>query len=154
MQSWAIPRPSSTGPVSAQSTQKSTHKYPATLQTSLNATKWHILQIMAETWIQSYARASVLQVLKRLKHGRLTITITYQDKEVVETFGSDSADESETVSLEINSTNVWGRFAQAFALVSAVVFTPGSMLTFLSRGLPKHIWCRRSTAITCSGCSS
>lgn len=73
---------------------------------------------MAETWIQSYARSSVLQVLKRLKHGQLTITITYQDKDVVEAFGADSADESEKVSLEINSPNVWGRFAQAFALVS------------------------------------
>jgi cyclopropane-fatty-acyl-phospholipid synthase len=78
---------------------------------------------MAETWIQSYARASVLQVLKRLQHGRLTVTITYQDKDVVETFGADSADDSEAVSLEINSPNVWGRFAQAFALVSAVVST-------------------------------
>lgn len=79
---------------------------------------------MAETWIQSYARASVLQALKRLQHGRLTVTITYQEEKFIETFGASTAEESDIVSLAIHSPSVWGRFAQAFALASFTL-SPG-----------------------------
>jgi cyclopropane-fatty-acyl-phospholipid synthase len=73
-------------------------------------------KIMAETWMQSYARTCVLQALERLQHGRLTITITYQEEHTVETFGEESTDEKQVVNIAINSPHVWGRLAQAFAL--------------------------------------
>ena len=73
---------------------------------------------MSETWLESYARSSVLGALRGIKRGRLTVQITYQENNVVETFGEQSTSAGDNVSLIIKSPNVWGRFAQAFALVS------------------------------------
>jgi hypothetical protein len=73
---------------------------------------------MAETWIQAYARTSVIQALRRLQNGRLTVTITYQEENNVETFGENTPEAADNVALAVHNPNVWGRLAQAFALVS------------------------------------
>lgn len=77
---------------------------------------------MSETWLQSYARTSVLDVFKRIQHGQLNVVVKYLQETTVNNFGEQGLDESrkgDSVSLVVKSPDVWGRLTQAFALVGA-----------------------------------
>jgi cyclopropane-fatty-acyl-phospholipid synthase len=73
---------------------------------------------MAETWLQSAARNSVFEVLKRLQHGSLTITTKYTSgKNESVTFGSDGSEPDSKIVVIIKSPQVFVRLCQAFDLV-------------------------------------
>lgn len=73
---------------------------------------------MAETWLQSAARNSVFEVLKRLQHGRLTIATKYtNEKSQSVTFGNGTSETDLGIVVVIKSPQVFVRFCQGFDLV-------------------------------------
>jgi cyclopropane-fatty-acyl-phospholipid synthase len=73
---------------------------------------------MAETWLQSAARNSVFEVLKRLQHGCLTITTKYiSGKGQSVTFGNSDSESDLGIVVVIKNPQVYVRFCQGFDLV-------------------------------------
>ncbi|KAN0101526.1 cyclopropane-fatty-acyl-phospholipid synthase [Hyaloscypha variabilis] len=76
--------------------------------------------MISETWVQSYARTSVLEVFRRIQYGRLTVISKYRgEKEEPDVFGENSAqgpDMGRDVVVEFHSPKTWVRMCLAFDL--------------------------------------
>lgn len=73
---------------------------------------------MAETWLQSAARNSVFQVLKRLQHDCLTIATKYASgKNQSVTFGNGSSESDLGIVVTVKNPQVFVRLCQGFDLV-------------------------------------
>ncbi|KAL9479571.1 hypothetical protein ACSS6W_004357 [Trichoderma asperelloides] len=72
---------------------------------------------MAETWLQSAARNSVFQVLKRLQHDCLTIATKYASgKNQSVTFGNGSSESDLGIVVTVKNPQVFVRLCQGFDL--------------------------------------
>ncbi|KAL7925969.1 Mycolic acid cyclopropane synthetase domain-containing protein [Trichoderma austrokoningii] len=70
---------------------------------------------MAETWLQSAARSSVFQVLKRIQHGCLTVTTQYaNEKSQSVTFDNGSSESDLGLVVVIKNPQVFVRLCQGF----------------------------------------
>jgi hypothetical protein len=92
---------------------------------------------MAETWIQSTARNLVFQILKRIEHGRLTISTKYENgKNESLSFGGDGADSEAEIVVIVKNPQVFVRLCQAFDLVRGprILYMYGDQLLTILKG--------------------
>lgn len=97
---------------------------------------------MAETWLQSAARNSVFEVLKRLQHGCLTIATKYaNEKSQSVTFGNGSSESDLGIVVTIKNPQVFVRFCQGFDLVRMQTsYQWKQTLTCFDRESQSHTW--------------
>jgi cyclopropane-fatty-acyl-phospholipid synthase len=73
---------------------------------------------MTETWLQSAARNSVFEVLRRLQHGCLTIATKYTaEKSQSVTFGNGNTESDLGIVVVIKNPQVFVRLCQGFDMV-------------------------------------
>lgn len=133
-----------TSPVSVpKATQKKKKKKKVVNARSCNISRifFNLRLKMAETWLQSAARNSVFEVLKRLQHGCLTIATKYTgEKSQSVTFGNGSSESDLGIIVIIKSPQVFVRLCQGFDMVRIQSPYQWQRLTYFDRELQSHTW--------------
>ncbi len=81
------------------------------------------MAVQNESWLQYYARITVLGVLKGIQRGRLTVVLKYRGEAPSEVLGTEpSGDDGRELDVVVvfKSPKVWLRICQAFDLVRDV----------------------------------
>jgi hypothetical protein len=76
------------------------------------------IQTVQETWLQSYARASLFNLFRNIKHGHVTVICKYlpqSDSQHTTVFGNEDDDERTTITFNVPAA--WDRIIRGFDLV-------------------------------------